>query len=100
MVDVSDDAAVATGFLDISTDAIATILVNLGTRPRLHASVHGRRVQGLAPRAHVLAEESLWQALWKNAWAISEVDLSSDWPRLTSFRSLYAVLEAWAPRQA
>jgi hypothetical protein len=83
--------------LDISVDAIATVLSHLGTRPRLAELLQlGAVCRDL--RA-LMCDESIWQALCKSAWSIADADLSSEWPTLSSFRSLYAVLEVWAPRQ-
>ena len=98
-VDVTDDAATtnSTVLLDLSTDAIAIILAHLGTRPRLTDLLGVAAV--CSDLRTVLADEAVWQTLCKYAWSISDVDLSSDWPRLSSFRSLYAVLEVWAPYQ-
>lgn len=97
-VDVADaDDGVPTTLLDLSTDSIAIILSHLGRRPLLADVV---RVAAVCTELRaMLAEEIIWQTLCKSAWSIADIDLSSDWPRLSSFRLLYAVLETWAPRQ-
>lgn len=83
--------------LDVSPDSFAIILAHLGIRPslsellRLSSVCTGFRT--------ILADEPTWQTLCKYAWSVDEVDLSPDWPRLGSFRALYAVLEVWVPRQ-
>ena len=85
--------------LDLSTDSIAIILAHLGTRPKL--ADLGKVAAVCSDFHRTLGEDSVWQTLCKYAWSICdlECDLSTDWPRLSSFRSLYAVLEVWAPRQ-
>ena len=97
VVDLADDVATKTTLLDLSIDSIAIVLAHLGKRPRLSDLA---RVAAVCTTLHaILADESVWLTLCKYAWSISDLDVSSDWPKLSSFHSLYAVLETWGPRQ-
>lgn len=84
---------------DLSLDLFATVLshVGVGMRP---TTMELWCLSGVCTAFRTnLADDSLWQTLCKSAWSVHDIDLSSDWPQLASYCSLYAVLEVWAPRQ-
>ena len=85
--------------LDISTDSFVNVLLHVGAGARPSTAELCRLSGVCSGFRSTLADESTWQILCKWAWSVDDADLSSDWPRLASFRSLYAVLEVWAPRQ-
>jgi len=81
--------------LDISTDSFVNVLLHVGAGARPSTAELCRLSGVCSGFRSTLADESTWQILCKWAWSVDDADLSSDWPRLASFRSLYAVLEVW-----
>lgn len=92
-----EPAEAARTILDVSQDSFATILAFLGVRPSTRELCRLSLVCTFF--RDIIADEATWQILCKYSWSVDDADLSADWPRLESFRSLYAVLEVWAPRQ-
>ena len=95
---VDDSAREApTTILDLPVDSFAIVLAHIGVRPTLMQLCEiSTACKGFHEH---FAEDDLWQILCRYAWSLNDVDLSANWPRLSSYRALYATLEKWAPRQ-
>ena len=94
-----EDAEAPHTILDISADSFVNVLLHVGAGARPSTAELCCLSGVCSGFRSTLGDESTWQILCKWAWSVDDADLSSDWPRLASFRSLYAVLEVWAPRQ-
>uniref|UniRef100_A0A7S2IA19 F-box domain-containing protein n=1 Tax=Haptolina brevifila TaxID=156173 RepID=A0A7S2IA19_9EUKA len=86
-----------TTLLDVSTDSFAIIFAHVGVRPLLAELCQLSEV--CSTFRSIVHDEATWQILCKYAWSIDAMDVSVDWPRLSSYRTLYALLETWAARQ-